>query len=142
MRTIILFFLLMLIPFINFGQPHSLLKNIGAGDEDGIPTINKSTDWKGKSYFISYDPDFFSNRIWSTDGTSGNTVQVLTTSYPDIEFLTSVDNYLIFNAWPGTDRGIFRSNGTQAGTALIREFPSQRIVFMNELNSSTVIFIT
>ncbi|HEY3387339.1 MAG TPA: T9SS type A sorting domain-containing protein, partial [Saprospiraceae bacterium] len=58
------------------------------------------------------------------------------------EFLTSVDNYLIFNAWPGNDRGIFRSNGTQAGTTLIKEFPSQRIVFMKELNSSTVIFIT
>ena len=142
MRTFSLLFVLILIPYILSAQPHSLLKNIGAGDEDGIPTINKSTDWNGKSYFISYDPDFFSNRIWSTDGTSGSTFQVLTTSYPDIEFLTSVDNYLIFNAWPGTDRGIFRSNGTQAGTELIMEFPSQRIVFMNALNNSTVVFIT
>ncbi|HSF90023.1 MAG TPA: T9SS type A sorting domain-containing protein [Saprospiraceae bacterium] len=131
-----------LLSFFSFAQTHSILKNIGAGSENGIPSDNQATTWKGKSYFISYDPDFFQNRIWSTDGTSANTFEVLSTTYPDIEFLTSVDNYLIFNAWPGDHRGIFRSNGTQAGTVPIMEFPSQRIVFMEELNSSTVVFIT
>jgi len=137
----ILFFFIML-SFPSFAQTHSLLKNIGAGSENGIPADNQSTTWKGKTYFISYYPDDFENRIWSTDGTAANTFEVLSSTYPDIDFLTSTDNYLIFNAWPGDHRGIFRSNGTQSGTQLIMEFPSQRIVFMKEVSSTTVVFIT
>jgi hypothetical protein len=133
-------FLLLLLPFIHYGQTHSLLRDIGAGTQHGILAENQATTWNGKSYFIGNDPAFFQNWIWSTDGTTANTLPVQGTGYPEIEFLTSVENYLIFNAWPSDHRGIFRSNGTQS--ELIMEFPSQRIVFMEELNSSTVVFIT
>ena len=135
-------FVFMLFSIFHFGQTHSLLKDIGAGEEHGLPSRNQATDWNGKSYFISYDNESFNNQIWSTDGTSANTVRVLTANYPDIEFITSVDNYLIFNGWSENGRGIFRSNGTQGGTEVIMEFPSQEIVLMQKLNGSKVVFVT
>ena len=142
MKYRIIFFAFMLVPFIHYGQTHSLLQNIGNGSDHGILIENQATSWNGKSYFISYNTDHYVNMIWSTDGTSANTLPVDNSRYPEIQFLTSVDNYLIFNAWAGDHRTIMRSDGTPSGFEMIMEFPMQRIVFMQELNSSTVVFIT
>jgi hypothetical protein len=141
MRYFSLLFTLLCTQNFLSGQTHSLLKDIGSGDEHGIPAQNQSTEWNGKTYFISYVPFFFKNRIWSTDGTSQNSAQVLTTNYADLSFLSHVDDYLIFSAYTEDSIGIYRSNGTQAGTEVIKEF-NALVVFMHQLDSNTVVFLT
>ncbi len=141
MKTIFTLLLLLTTSFACIAQSHSLLKNIGEGDEDGIIISNQATNWNGLTYFITGVP-FSKYRIWSTDGTESNTFEVLTENYPDVEFLTSIDDYLIFNGWKDTHRGIYSSDGTQAGTNLLKEFPQQRVEFMQKLDDNTVIVIT
>jgi hypothetical protein len=142
MKSITLLLAMALMPFLNFAQTHSLLKNIGTGSESGIPDHNQATNWKSKSYFITLSPSGIGNRLWSTDGTTAHTAQVLTADYPEMEFLTSIDNVLIFNAWKDTYRGIYKSNGTPASTTLLAQFPSRHISFMKNLDNHTVIFVT
>ena len=129
-------------PVFLLAQTHMILKNIGSGADNGIPGDNQSTTWNGKAYFITISPDGFTNRIYSTDGTTTNTKQVLSNNYPSMHFLVSINDGLIFSASKDTYPGIYKSNGTQAGTSLLKNFPGREVVFMEALNEDKVIFIT
>ena len=141
MKSTILLTSLLLVQFLSFSQTHSILKNIASGDDYGIPASNQATFWNGKTYFIATPTPSDYTRIWSTDGTTANTVGVLTSDYPDIRYLTSINNGLIFNGYKNSNPGVFRSNGTQSGTSSLTEFPGQEIVFMQKLNDTLVIFL-
>jgi hypothetical protein len=136
------FIFLLTAPIISSGQTHSLLKNIGSGDQDGIPSVNEATVWNDKAYFISESPDGFTEQIWKTIGTTSGTTQVLTTNYGQINYLTSIKNGLIFNSSKSGNDGIYKSNGTEGGTSRLIEFPAMSVYFLEKLNDSLVIFIT
>lgn len=123
-------------------QTHLLLKDIGTDNENGIPQTNESTTWNGVDYFIGFDANSFANDIWSTDGTSVNTKRVVPSNYPEIFFLTSVEKGLLFNAWVGTNRELYVSDGTPGGTQMIADFPGQEVIFLEALNDSIAIFVT
>ena len=72
-------------------------------------------------YFVA-DDGVNGSQVWKTDGTAGGTVRLSNLDFhPFIDSLTAVGNRLFFSADDGNGQDLWTSDGTVAGTRLVKE---------------------
>jgi ELWxxDGT repeat protein len=99
-----------------------LVKDINPGPT-GSNTSGQMVAFKGKAYFRAYSAGR-GDELWSSDGTDAGT-KLVKEIYPgpagaNIGYsLAELDGFLYFGALSGAERGIWRTNGTRAGTTRV-----------------------
>jgi hypothetical protein len=116
---------------------HKLLKEIGLGDEDGIPNYVALTNWQGKLYFLGDWSDGYS--IWETDGTSDNTIEITSAYSPND--IVALEDGILFDSHQGQETTIYKTDGTGSGIEIVKRFPSAAIHRMTYLNEHRLLFI-
>ncbi len=97
----------------------SMVKDINPGLESGNPEL--LTPWNGAMYFVCRDAGTVG--LWKTDGTLENTVKIH--DFYRVRDLVVFNNALFFTAALsiGEELMLWRSDGTAAGTSLIKNIP-------------------
>jgi ELWxxDGT repeat protein len=86
---------------------------------DAFPTVSG-----GFLYFVAADIPDGSYKLWKTNGTAGSITPVkdvfkyTESSHPHL--LTNVGQHIFFQAYDGTSNGLWKTDGTEAGTVLLK----------------------
>lgn len=100
------------------------------------------TTLNNKVFFSAYD-DIYGRELWVTDGTAAGTIRLtnFSSATPDVNNLYVFDGLLYFSAYDGSNRTVYKSDGTVAGTQLVQATsaggpinPSAIFSFKNKLS--------
>lgn len=82
----------------------------------GNPNPSLFTAYRGRAIW------FEGGSLWSSDGTASGTIPLTSSNLAHVRLLDSTSNYLFFTAsTAATGREIFRTDGTRAGTGLVKD---------------------
>jgi Secretion system C-terminal sorting domain len=141
-KKIFLFFVLTLLFFVNINaQSISILKDIIPNKDIGIPTSGASmAKLSNKVFFTSDSFGLKYKLLHSTDGTPENTVQVLSSAIVrDVKNLTATESLLFFEG-KNSSSGLFVSNGTVAGTKLVKKFDNISLLYFTKFDNNRILF--
>ncbi|WZO98895.1 FG-GAP-like repeat-containing protein [Isosphaeraceae bacterium EP7] len=115
------------------------VKDLNPGPSGSYPT--KLTSAGGLLYFSAVGGDLNNNaELWRSDGTEAGTFalknEVSAVDSSDPGNLTAVGSTLFFSASPYGDRQLYKTDGTVAGTVLVKSFglPGSIDRYVSELN--------
>lgn len=96
-------------------------------DPDGDPYVVTPSSAAGRAFYAFYIRDR-GLEVWSSDGSEEGTQAIATISPPGVDppYLTFAGGDSLFftvSHYPGPDQ-LWRSDGTAAGTTIVREFPA------------------
>lgn len=100
---------------------------LNAGSPLSIPAFGNAATLGGRLYFAANDFSVFGQELWSTDGTPAGTAIVKDifagASGSSASLLAAGSDRVNFAAFDGVDFGLWRSDGTLAGTSKIAAVP-------------------
>lgn len=141
MKPILLFVFIAFTNSLCLSQPHHILKDIIPGPWSSInEAIN--TSWQDKFYFVVSNQSY-SNSIWSTDGTTENTLQV--TDFEEtysIKSLVSTRDYLFYDGWDGVDYHLYSLSQTDNNPKILLSHSTNFITNLYSLRDSVLIVCT
>jgi Secretion system C-terminal sorting domain len=140
-KTSFLFVISMVILVNVSAQSISILKDIIPNKDNGVPTSGASMAKLSNKLFFTSDSLFPNYKLlYSTDGTPENTVQVLSSAIVrDVKNLTATESLLFFEG-KNSSSGLFVSNGTVAGTKLVKKFDNTNLLYFHKFDNNRVLF--
>jgi ELWxxDGT repeat protein len=117
--------------------PSTLVKDVSLGAGDGITRTGLTEQIGSTVYFVGSDVGI-DEYLFKTGGTPGSTVKV----HPGIKTIVGMavaGNTLVFEATQN-GKGLFKSDGTQAGTVKLADFGTEDLFYLQSFFDDRAIF--
>jgi ELWxxDGT repeat protein len=103
----------------------TMVKDLVAGSAGSFPS--QFTEMKGTVYFRGQHD----TELWRTNGTAAGTVRLRDSTGLPIDELTNFNGTLLFTADSGTQRNLWKSNGTVLGTKVVYGIDASNLTEFN-----------